>query len=626
MFALQRGVAGGRSTPRLVLILLVFFFSIVVTPSAAQSPLPPFLAVTPSTLTVLAGEPATFAVVDESGTPLANVQWSIAPPIAEVHVENGKLGFLTREPGRAVVTATVGDNSATASLTVLPSQSFSQGTVRWSVLPIPGFQTLEALPGEPGSSDAGVAYYSIEWSRSENALLRAFDDFGQQVWLIRLDSNASPETLHHTLVPSGEVYLNQQLVGEHSQFILGGENAFAANNPSDPSAYGLPPDGKFILLRISGDNSSGIILLERGRFRDSLVDISSNGKEVWRFRSEGRLAKDWTVNYQGDIAIVETKSSPSSSALLLLEASTGQIRSKIPFPLSSSTVNGFRCTDTRHNVLSSIRPSLAGSIFTNLDGNIYIQVGTHVESTDVENCKTKQYSFDDKIALLRVTPDGQTEWKNFQHIHADGSGPLPAQSRIFAGESIPDGSGGVLAAWTIVYPDTKAGQPIHSESRLSRITAESQRDFVLPLMFWTPGITTLFDENMILGEGNPLYATNGPLLIRYDTEAGELNWQRHPPTGSVRLQHSTAGGGVLVSNAGRLVYFDAAGNGVPLAWTVSIPGTEDIGVVQSDPLDHTPLPPLALRELDVDSYGNFLAVEDGAPVGRGSLVCLSAGH
>jgi len=54
---------------------------------------------------------------------------------------------------------------------------------------------------------------------------------------------------------------------------------------------------------------------------------------------------------------------------------------------------------------------------------------------------------------------------------------------------------------------------------------------------------------MILGEGNALYATNGPILLRFDTQAGELSWARHPPTGGVKLQHSTAGGGLLVSNA-----------------------------------------------------------------------------
>jgi hypothetical protein len=43
---------------------------------------------------------------------------------------------------------------------------------------------------------------------------------------------------------------------------------------------------------------------------------------------------------------------------------------------------------------------------------------------------------------------------------------------------------------------------------------------------------------------------------------------RHLPTGEVKLDHATAGGGgLLVSNAGRFVYFDTQGNGVPIAWT-----------------------------------------------------------
>jgi len=31
---------------------------------------------------------------------------------------------------------------------------------------------------------------------------------------------------------------------------------------------------------------------------------------------------------------------------------------------------------------------------------------------------------------------------------------------------------------------------------------------------WTEGLAGLFDQNMILGEGNALYATNGPILLR----------------------------------------------------------------------------------------------------------------
>jgi|HubBroStandDraft_6_1064221.scaffolds.fasta_scaffold23679_3 hypothetical protein len=141
-----------------------------------------------------------------------------------------------------------------------------------------------------------------------------------------------------------------------------------------------------------------------------------------------------------------------------------------------------------------------------------------------------------------ITPDGKTEWTTFQHVHADGEGSMVAQPRVFAGESSPDGFGGVLAAWTYLSPDSSGGV-IRSEARLSRIGPSGQRDFTLPMPYWTKGLNSFFDENMVLGDGNILYAINGPQLLRFDTQAGETNWVRHPPTGEVKLDHSTAGGG-----------------------------------------------------------------------------------
>ncbi len=238
----------------------------------------------------------------------------------------------------------------------------------------------------------------------------------------------------------------------------------------------------------------------------------------------------------------------------------------------------------------------------------------------MDNCKDKQYIVDNSLALLRVTPTGETEWKTFQHIHSDATGSFVPQPRVFAGESIPDGFGGVLAAWTYAFPGAAGGQKPYLEARLTRFSPSDQRDFSLPMPSWTEGLAGLFDQNMILGEGNALYATNGPILLRFDIQAGELSWARHPPTAGVKLQHSTSGGGLLVSNAGRLVYFDANGNGIDLPWTVPTTVLGDVGLAQSDLFDHSPAAPLLLRDAQLCWTGNFVAVEDGAPNGRGALV------
>lgn len=191
--------------------------------------------------------------------------------------------------------------------------------------------------------------------------------------MTQLSASVTPLTAKQTLPPPGEVFLNDKRISDHTQIIIGDKSAFAANNSKDPRSYGLPPDGKFILLRTSGDGSGGMILLERGRFSDSIVDLRpADGAEAWRYTSKGRLTKNWTVNHRGDVAIVETISSPVSSALLVLNGETGEVRSQVPFPISSSTINGYRCQDPIHNVLKSVRPSPSGSVFTSADSDMYI--------------------------------------------------------------------------------------------------------------------------------------------------------------------------------------------------------------------------------------------------------------
>lgn len=605
-----------------VILSLLWIFFAGPSIAARQMGNAPTLLVTPSTAIIGVGGDLRFSAIDGTGHPLSDVQWSIDNPIGELHDENGQIRIDASQTGRAVVTATANNQTASATISVLPATELRSGVVNWSLNPMPGYETLHVSQAVP-TADAPTLY-SIEWSRTSNAIVRALNGSGQQLWARLLASRASPSTLDQTLPAPGEVYQNEVLTSDHSEFIIGEANGFMNHHSTDPSSYGLPPDGKTILVRAVSDFSGRLILLERGRFHDSLVSLSAaDGSEVWRYSSEGRLTPNLTANYDDDIGIVETIAHPPSSGLLILNDGTGQVRFRIPFSISSSTIDGFRCSDPQHNILKSIRPSRSGSVFTSSDANIYVQVETHVESTRLVSCESKEYSFDDSLALLRVTPGGETEWKVFEHIHADGDGHFVPQARLFPGETIPAGPEGVLAAWTYLSPLLDNGKTAHIEARLSRIFPSSQQDFTLPLIFWTKGIDRPFSENMVLGEGNILYATNGALLVRFDSQAGGVvDWGRHPPTGEIKLQFSTEGGGVLVSNAGRLVLFSPDGNGQPLPWTVASDKLDDIGLAQTDPSDGTPLTPIMLRELQLTWYGNFVAVEDGAPVGHGNLLGL----
>jgi hypothetical protein len=603
-------------------VIFLIFATLFADPARtrAQSSDVPQLLITPSTLTLLVGDDSSLSAVDSTGRPALDVRWSLSEPIADLHLEDAEIQLKATTAGKAILTATRDGLSATAVITVLSGDRLPSGTVRWSLDPTPGFATLRVQQAG-GAPNSPIGLYSIEWSNHSNAVVRALTDSGQQLWRITLSSSASPTTLKNPAPPGGNMYLNDQVV-TMADVQSGFKEPLVSALQPQLSAPGLPLDGKSILLLTSGDEFGGLLALEGGRFRDSIVNISPvDGGEVWRYRSEGRLARNWTVNYQGDIGIVEDLAKPISAGLVVLNGKTGEVRFRVPFPPVTTTIKGFKCVNS--NVLHYLGPAPAGSVFTSVDGNMYIQVEGHTESEDLVDCKFSQWSFDNSLSLLQVKPNGETDWKTFQHVHADGGGSFHVQPRVFVGESIPDGQDGVLAAWTYFFPGSKEknGEKSHFEARLSRLGPAGQLDYTLPMALWTPGINTLFDENMILAENNvALYATNKHFLVRFEIQPGEVKWVRNPPTGEVDLQFSTPGGGLMVTNAGQLTYFDAQGNGIALPCTVLVSNPKDIGLVQVDPLDHTPQPPLQLREIDFQGAGSFFGVEDGQPYGRGSLL------
>jgi outer membrane protein assembly factor BamB len=602
-------------------VALAFFGSGTV---LSQTETASTIIVTPSSVVLLVGENTTLYANDSSGRPVAEAKWSISTPIAELRMENGEAQIEGKHAGKAILSAKFDGQFASATVYVL-DKSLPTSTVHWSLDPLRGYEALTLVEAAP-IGDSNVDLYSIEWSKSSNAMVRALRATGQQLWIALLASSASPSTLKHALPDlGGQTTLKGQPLDNVRQILLGDKSAFATTGRVSPNSLGLPLDGKSILLNDTGDGFGGLLLLERGRFRDSIVDLNgADGRELWRYRSTGRLSKEWTVNYEGDVGIVETLTEPPSAALLMLDGKTGDVRFKIPFPNSSTTIYNFTCTPG--NTLVNLRPSRAGSVFTSSDGSMYTQVEIHNESQDPPECgKGKgSYSFENSLQLLRVAPQGETEWKTFQQIHADGQGHFVVQPRVFAGESIPDGLGGVLAAWTYFFPGAAGGEKPRYEARLSRIGSAGQQDYRMPMDIWTPGINTLFFENMILGEKNRLYATNGKIVFQFDIPSSQLRWVRQPPSGDVRLQFAAAGGGFVLSNAGRLHYFDAEGNGMDFSCTVPTSNLDDVGLAQYDLFDQTPLPALLLRYVAFHGGGFYYAVEEGEPNGRGTLISFFA--
>jgi hypothetical protein len=144
-------------------------------------------------------------------------------------------------------------------------------------------------------------------------------------------------------------------------------------------------------------------------------------------------------------------------------------------------------------------------------------------------------------------------------------------------EVIPDGLGGVLAAWSGGGADLGAGAARVRHFDGSGATV----DYTVPLFSsqWSPPIAT--PKALILGENNIAFASDGLSAASVDATNGTGHWTFQPPGGTgifartgVALLASTAPGGVAAyttdpssSNVNALVTFDSLG--VPTSFPIT---------------------------------------------------------
>ncbi len=603
------------ASPRILRLVAALAVAFATSLAHAQQPQ---LTITPGDLVLAQGDSASLNAIDRSGRPATDVQWSISAPIAKLRPENGGILLEAQHAGRAILGATSGSLSASAYVTVLAGRGLPPTTVRWSLAPTPGYEVFEVRQAAPVGD---VDLYVIEGSGSD-MVVRALRGSGEQLWMRHVAVKISPETLQQRITHGdGITSLGSKRLPNAGQMLIGEGQVYLAS-PTHHFDDERVPKGQEIWLRDSTDGTGGLVFLGRGHDKDFVADLSpEDGHEVWRYVSAGRLHETWTVNYEGDIGIVETTIDPPSASLLILSGKTGVVSHRVSFPNSTSLIKNFSCNGKGD--LYFERASRAGSVFTSSDGNMYLQVQAHNESAVSAGhpCIFTSYSYEESLSILRVTPAGEPEWRRFVDVHADGDGPFVAQPGALPGHTIPDGLDGVLAAWTYFFPGSKGGEKPRFDARLSRIGPTGQQDYTFPIKGWLKNPIGLLDGNMVLGEAHILYATNGKYLVSFGVESGQVNWIRETPSGELKLQGALADGGLLLTAQGRIVYFNREGDGVELPQTVAPLKDGDIGLAQFDLFDKTPTKPLQLR--DVQPFGipgAFLAVEDGSPTGAGRLI------
>jgi hypothetical protein len=488
-------------------------------------PPPTSLKVTPASVNLVVGDTQQFTVIDQQGRPRTDVSWTVSNnTIATVTTDPSPL-LTTLAVGNVTLTATVQGVTAQAQVDVLAG-TLTPGTASWTATPLPGLSAsffLQATPWIGGTPDL----YEVEGSGS-SPVLRAFTIDGQHLW--------------------------QQAA-------------------SSLSLYSFAPDafGGLIATTVSGNG---------------LIDLDGRtGSQVWQYSSQNSFSNP-AVRPNGDILAIETDAKNTQLFADVFNGNTGQRSAIIPLPQSYATWHEeFHCTDGNGNPYVVITdgggptPYTAAPIVVDENGNGQVEYqlinehDAYIHSTCGQNPMVTMETGTATIGLLQVSLDGSSSMQQVnssnwsKQIITDSSSSSTEQdggSFGFADLAIPDGQGGMLAAW-VREPNVPAvsGQAAPIMWMITHTSNNGGGTFQLPL--------SASPSQLVLGESGAVFASNSTTIASFDMNSGAVNWTYQAPSGDqVSIISSSAGNGLaakLISSSGStVVRFDSSGNATSDPW------------------------------------------------------------
>ena len=151
--------------------------------SATQTPVSAdqTLFVSPSVTNMLVGDFRDFCVFDLDGKILTReAEWTIDDPGIATLAGKGDPAITTKQPGKAVLRARVGNQYAEALITVLDGNKLPDGTIKWSVPNFPGYKSKQIVQAVPTNN--GPDLYTIEENERGESLIRAWTSEGIFLW------------------------------------------------------------------------------------------------------------------------------------------------------------------------------------------------------------------------------------------------------------------------------------------------------------------------------------------------------------------------------------------------------------------------------------------------------------
>lgn len=284
----------------------------------------------------------------------------------------------------------------------------------------------------------------------------------------------------------------------------------------------------------------------------NIVDLDvSTGQVAWQlpiptsFNGSPVCLAPPRIAIRHDGAVVVAMPQQISPPVWVLDGKSGAVKSNPPIPASTAT-DGFGQVFTCDCLTPVGQPAVDG------DGSILLEY-------EVRQIPYPPTTVSSSLWLLRIALDGTTTTTQLSSS---------SSANLFPGIATPDGSGNVVATWTIVPPSQPAAaQPYQAAYVSSGSVAATYALPMAPTQVSNGPDGLPFNFPLVLGENGTAFASYGSNIVSFDRAAGAVHWSYPAPTQSgLSILSATVGSGLAAkiidqTGAETILQLDSTGAG-----------------------------------------------------------------
>jgi hypothetical protein len=507
-----------------------------------------------------------------NGAPLTPTSWSATAIVAPVPAAAGGGGFVSVTVGGALVSSpgpSVGTLPVPTSLQVTPSgvnmligdtKQFivldNQGLLRydatWTVdnaslgtITVGSSPILTALAAGTITLTATVQGVSAQMSVTISGL-SSFPN-GTILWSAPATSGFSPMQIAQAVpTPFGPSVYSLQINSTQTlvqAFTADGQEMWQTTLPA--LMGNAVPDGSGGLLATEACNPSN----PSGNPMTSVDLDGVTGTIFWQAaitsNQDACPASPPNFAIRQDGLIVVAAPLQTSPALFFVPATSPGISAP---SIPASTITDEFGTASTCDCYTPLSQPIVDS-----DGSIYLEY-------EVRQITQSPATISSILSLMKIATDGSATTTQLSSSDS---------SNLFPGTLMPDGTGGVLATWTIVPNSPPAApQPFQAAYVLSGAVVGT---YPLPMAptqvaFGANGLP--INPTFVLGENGIAFASYGTNFASFNLSSGSANWNYAASQGINSISYANGGGIVLADKQGNQIPIDSngnAGSSVPLS-------------------------------------------------------------